>query len=254
MRVLVTGGTGGLGREIALSAERAGHTVRVASRRAAPAEPGIGREWTRMDLASGEGVAAGVAGVDAIVHAASDPRRPREVDVEGTRRLVEAARAARVPHLVYVSIVGVDRIPYAYYRAKLEAERIVAEGGVPFSILRATQFHSFIDMLIAAAARVALAIPLPTSFKVQSVDSGEVADRLVRALDAGPGSRLRDFGGPEMLTLGQMVAAWKRARGVRKPVLPLPLPGARAAAYRQGRNTAPEGERGTLRWEEWLQR
>jgi uncharacterized protein YbjT (DUF2867 family) len=253
MKILLTGGTGTLGREVVRAAEGAGHTVRIASRRARPADTPPGREWARMDVETGEGVAEALAGVDAVVHAASDPRRHAIVDVEGTRRLIAAARAAGTAHLVYVSIVGIDRIPFAYYRSKLAAEQIVAAGGVPHSILRATQFHPFVETMIASAARAPLILPLPAAFRFQSVATDEVAARLVRAVESGPGGRLRDFGGPEVLTMGEMARAWKAVRGGGKPVVPLPLPGPVAAAFRAGWATlGADGERGTLRWKEWL--
>jgi hypothetical protein len=125
--------------------------------------------------------------------------------------------------------------------------------GVPHSILRATQFHSFIATMTVGAARVPLILPLPTTFRFQSVDTGEAGERLVRAAQDGPGGRLPDFGGPEVLTWGEMAAAWKAARGVRRPTVHLPLPGALAAAFRAGKTTLRHGgERGTLRWEDWL--
>ena len=253
MKILLTGGTGGLGRQVVRAAEAAGHTVRIASRRARPADAPAGREWARVDMETGHGVTEAVAGVDAVVHAASDPRRHAAVDVQGTRRLAGAASAAGTPHLVYVSIVGVDEIPFGYYRAKLAAERIVAESGAPYSIVRITQFHSFVDTLLAGLARVPLILPLPTTFRFQSVDTREAAARLLRAVEAGPGGRLPDFGGPEALSWGEMARPWKEARGVRKPTVHLPLPGALAAAFRAGKNTLRHGgERGTLRWEDWL--
>ena len=193
-----------------------------------------------------------VEGVDAVIHAASDPRKPQAVDVAGSRRLVEAAREAGTGHFIYVSIVGVDKIPFGYYRAKAEAERLVAESGAPYSILRATQFHSFVNQLIRSAARVPLVLPLPTDFRVQSVAAEEVAARLVRALDGGPGGRLPDFGGPEVMTLGEAAGKWKEALNVQKPVVNVPLFGGLAAGFRAGHNTVPEGERGTVRWEAWL--
>lgn len=252
MKILITGGTGALGRRVADAAERSGLAVRVGSRRAPGGGAPAGREWARMDLASGEGVREAVAGVDAVVHAASDPRRADVVDVAGTRRLVEAARAAGAPHLVYVSIVGVDRIPLGYYRRKLAAERIVEGAGLAFSILRATQFHGLVERLLSGAARVPLRIPLPTDFRVQSVDPSEVAERLVQVVEAGPAGRLPDLAGPETLTLAEAAAQWKEVRGIRKRVVRLPLPGAAAAAFRAGHNTAPEGERATVSWRSWL--
>jgi uncharacterized protein YbjT (DUF2867 family) len=80
------------------------------------------------DLLAGDGLAGAAAGVGAVVHCGSDPRRPC-VEVDGTRNLIQAVQAAGTPHLVYVSIVGIDRVPYRYYRAKLEAERLIQASG-----------------------------------------------------------------------------------------------------------------------------
>ena len=252
--MLVTGGAGSLGRALVRALERDGHTARVMSRRARPESASAGVEWARADLSTGEGLSAAVERVDAIIHAASDPRRAEAVDVEGTRHLTKAALAAEVAHLVYISIVGVDEIPFGYYRRKLAAEGIIAASGVPFSVLRATQFHSLVDFLLSKAARVPLLMPVPTAFKFRSVDEEEVAAHLNACVAAGPRGRRPDFGGPQLLTLGEMARMWKAARGITKRVVNLPLPGAVAAAFRAGKNTAPEGERGNVGWEEWLAR
>lgn len=252
MTVLVTGGTGFLGREVVDVAARTGYRIRIGSRRPEPEEAETPHQWARMDVATGEGVTAAFAGVDCVIHAATDPKRAGSVDVDGTRLVVAAASAAGVKHLVHVSIVGIDRIPLRYYRAKLLAEEIVADGAVPYSILRATQFHTLVDMLLAAAASIPIVMPVPTDFRVQSVAPIEVAGRLVRAIADGPGGRLRDFGGPEAMTVGEAVRQWRDVRAERKRVMHLSVPGRVAGALRAGMNTAPEGELGTLRWHDWL--
>jgi uncharacterized protein YbjT (DUF2867 family) len=255
MRLLVTGASGVLGREVLLAAQAAGIAVRALTHRAGVHEPGSGTDeeaWVRGDLVTGEGLDGAVRGIDAIVHAASDPRNAEAVDVNGTGRLVDAAARAHVRHLVFVSIVGVDVIPYPYYEKKLAAEQIVAASGVPFSILRATQFHSFLDHMIAGAARVPWVLPLPTHFKVQPVEATEVAERVIRCVRDGPRARVTDFGGPEVLTIREAAQQWLEARHDRRWIVPVPLPGATAAAFRHGRNTAPQGDRGTLTWREWL--
>lgn len=106
--------------------------------------------------------------------------------------------------------------------------------------------------IISAAAHIPLFLPLPTDFQVQSVAAEEVADRLIRALADGPGGRLPDFSGPEVTTLGEAAAQWKAARGVQKPVVRVPLFGGFAAGFRAGHNTVAEGERGSVRWADWL--
>jgi uncharacterized protein YbjT (DUF2867 family) len=256
VRVLVTGGTGGLAREICVVAADRNVTLRLTSRR--PFDPSHATPsalaWIGADLATGRGLAEALRDVDTVIHTASDFTRPDLVDVEGTRRLVMAAREAGVRHLLYVSIVGIDRIPYPYYRAKLAAEQIVVASDVPYSILRATQFHTLIDARLRAAARFPLVMPLPRRFQFQTVDTREVAERLLDVAVNEPQQRLPDFGGPEVLRLGDMANDWRRATGIAKHVLPLPLAGKVASSFRAGRNTAPSGVLGTLTWREWLAR
>jgi uncharacterized protein YbjT (DUF2867 family) len=252
MRILITGGTGPLGQAIVASSQSHGHVLRVQSRRPRPADAATALEWASAELVSGEGLPAAVAGVDVIIHAASDSARPWDVDVTGSRQLAEAACRAGVRHLIYVSIVGIDQMPVPYYRAKLEVEGIVARSGVPYSILRATQFHSFVRHRIESALRVPFVLPLVTSLRFQSVATSEVADRLLGAAASAPGGRLRDFGGPEVLTLGEMAAVWKAVRHSKRLIISLPARGAAAAAYQAGKNTAPDGDRGSIRWRDWL--
>ena len=124
--VLVTGGTGTLGRVVVARLLDAGRDARVASRRP-------GAATAVADLRSGAGVDEAVAGADAMVHCATTSGA---ADVAVTRTLVDAARRADTPHLVFISIVGVDGIPLGYYRAKLAAERVIEDAGLGWTILR----------------------------------------------------------------------------------------------------------------------
>jgi uncharacterized protein YbjT (DUF2867 family) len=255
--VLVTGATGSLGRQLGIALPAAGHGIRVMSRSEEPERPLkpplISKEgWVRADIASGEGLQEALRDVDAVVHAATDPKNAIAVDVKGTKRLVEAALAAKVAHFVYVSIVGIDDIPYAYYKCKQEAERIVRSSGVPYSIARATQFHSLVDALLAKVARVPLVIPLPGGFKLQSVAESEVAEHLAMSLAEEPRGSLFEFGGPEVLACGDMARVWLEVRRLRRTLLNIPLPGPVAAGFRAGRNTTSNNPRGTIGWREWL--
>ena len=252
MKILVTGVTGPLGRTLVHHSASGPHTMCGLSRRAPGSFPDSVCDWRPADLATGEGLKAAVDGVDVVIHAASDPQRADLVDVEGTTRLIAAARDARIRHVIYVSVVGVDRIPYAYYLRKYAAEQITQASGVPFTILRATQFHSFIDLLLTTVARAPLLLPLPARLRVQSVAIGEVAARLLRAVDDGPSGRVLDFGGPEVLALADAARTWARVTGRRKVIFPLPVPGKTSRAFRTGANTAPDGERGVVTWREWL--
>ena len=247
-RVLITGATGVLGRALLRRPAAGGYVVRGTGRGAT----GPGAEWTRANLASGEGVEASVEGVHTIIHAASNPRGDTEsTDVRGTARLVEAARRAGVRHLVYVSIVGIDRVPLPYYRHKLAAEREVSSGRVPWTILRGTQFHDFVDSLLAGMMRYPIGL-VPRDFRSQPVHVDDFADALWERVAAGPVHNAPEIAGPEVLTLGAMADAWKAARGIRKPILRLPVPGPLAAALRRGDSTSPSRAVGGVTWEQWL--
>lgn len=168
--VLVTGGTGTLGRAVVAELRAREQAVRVLSRRPPGSGPaGLeGVDWVTGDLRCGAGLDRAVRDAAIIVHCATDVRRPRR-DVEGTHNLLAAACAAGAPHLVYVSIVGEDRVPLPYYRTKLEVEQLVEASRLPWTVLRATQFHD----LVASALRVLTRPPvvlLPTGTACQPVD------------------------------------------------------------------------------------
>ena len=239
-RVLVTGGRGDLGSRVVQRLREHGHEAVAAGRRG----PIV------LDVRRDEGLDAALEGAEAVVHCATHPagRDAREVEVEGTARVVRAAARAGVAHLVYVSIVGVDRVPYAYYRHKLHAEKVIDRGEVPWSILRATQFFGFVARLLTTPP----VLVAPRGFLLQPVAAEEVADRLVRAVEDGPCGRLRDLGGPEIVEVGELAAALRRTRRLRRPLLRPWLPGRLAAAVRAGGLTCPGGDRGAQIWQSWL--
>ena len=252
MKILVTGATGHLGRDFVRAAAARGHALRLLSRRPAPADSPL--PWVTGDLNTGAGLSAAVEGVQAVVHAASDPHNAASADVEGTHRLARAARNVGVAHFVLVSIVGIDRIPLGYYRHKLAAERRLADSGVPYSILRASQFHYFVDLQLRQLARIPLLLPIPAGFRLQSIGTADVAAELWKVVTGYPVGLLPDLAGPEPMTLTEAARTWVAVRGLRKRIVPLPVPGALAAGFRAGRNTAPDRPQGQETWRAWLER
>ncbi|MFC0532882.1 SDR family oxidoreductase [Phytohabitans kaempferiae] len=243
----MTGASGVLGTAVVPRLERDGHEVRGTSRRPRPG-------WVRADLVTGDGVAEAVAGVDAVVHLASATRYRRiaEIDVGGTRRLVTAAAAAGVRHVVYISIVGIDRIPFPYYRHKLAAEKVVQAGPVPWSILRATQFPQLVDnRFLPPVSRLGVIVADP-AITAQLVDPRDVADRLAALVTSGPSREVEEYGGPEVQSSVEIVRTWLQATGKRRPVLSLRLPGRTAKAMRTGALTTTAEPTGTRTWRDYL--
>ncbi|MFY1573727.1 SDR family oxidoreductase [Verrucosispora sp. WMMD703] len=249
MRVLVTGAGGRLGREALPRLVDAGFEVRATSRRP---RTGSGVRWVVADLTTGEGIAAAVTDVDAVLHLASSPtRQTHQIDVLGTRRLVDAAAGAGVQHLVYVSIVGVDRVPYSYYRHKLAAEQVIADGKVPWTVLRATQFFPFIDEMLRLSSKIGPVIG-DRAVLAQPVDPGEVADKLVELLRAGARGGIVEYGGPEVQRFDEAVRAWRQARGSRRPLLPIRFPGRLGRELRGGGLVTDAQPTGRRTWVDYL--
>ena len=160
-----------------------------------------------------------VQGADVIGHLASRPSRPARVDVAGTMALVDAIRRdGGRPHVVYVSIVGVDRIPRLYCKRKRQAEALVTGSGLPFTIQRATRFHDLVLTGLACAAYApVMAVPAETS--CQPVDAADVADRLAQIVWSGPADGYgADLGGPQVLDAAELARQVPAAMEVRRSV------------------------------------
>ncbi len=260
-RVLVTGGTGMLGRVLVPKLHQAGYSVRVMSRH--PRSENVQREieWAQADVLTGEGLRESVREVDVIIHGASNPigKNMYAVEVEGTRNVLNAARDANISHFIYVSIVGIDRTPHEYYTAKLAAERVVetfssrSAGQRNFSttILRGTQFFELIDFRLQHLARFPIVV-LDPHMKFQPVDVREFSDALVELARKPAQGLLPDFGGPQILGLGEILREWLRAKQLRRFVVNVRAPGKFADACRRGLNTNALQRCGKITWRDWL--
>jgi uncharacterized protein YbjT (DUF2867 family) len=220
-----------------------GYDVRPMSRHARPG-------WRAADLATGAGLAEAVRGADMVVHLASGSGKSRDTDIEGTRRLVAAAQETGVRHLVYVSIVGIERVPVPYYKVKLAAEELVRAGAVPWTILRATQFPELVDRLLTASSKLGVLVE-DRSLVVQPVHVEDVAGRIAQLLAVGPSGDV-EFGGPQALRFEELARAWQGARGSRRPVLPIRVPGRAGRELRAGALTTSAAPAGTHTWADYL--
>lgn len=244
--ILVTGGTGTLGRLVTPLLRAAGHPVRVLSRHGGPAGDGV--EHVTGDLLAGAGIEAALDGVETVLHLAGGPKG----DDRATANLVRAARGAGVRHLVHISVIGADRVPLGYFRAKAGAEQAIAGSGVPWTNLRAAQFH---DLVLSVAQKLAKlpVIPAPGGVRLQPVDARDVAARLVELALAAPAGRVPDLAGPAVYPVAELVRGYLRACGKRRPFLPVRMPGRAGRAYRAGDNLAFDGATtGSRTWEAFL--
>jgi uncharacterized protein YbjT (DUF2867 family) len=260
--VLVTGGTGHLGQDVVRLLKARGDRVRVLARTPGR-DPDV--DWLQGDLSTGAGVCEAVAGARTVVHAATlSPaakrghlrmedffRSPPEVDIDGTRRLLDAAAQAGVEHFLHVSIVGVRQSRFPYSRVKAAAEKVVRTSAVPWSIVPATGFYWLLARMLDSMAKRRI-WPLPSNLEMQPGDSADFAEYVVECVAEGAGGDRAGFGGPETLTLVELAGQYQAARGITRRIVGLRLPG--FALRVGGPQTAPDGRRGETTWAEWLAR
>jgi uncharacterized protein YbjT (DUF2867 family) len=244
LTVGVLGGSGRTGALVMDELARRGHRSVALSRSAPPG--GVG-EHRRVDVRTGEGLAAAMDGLDAVVDALNGEA---DVLVDGARRAYEAATAAEVGHVLVLSAAGATTVSMGYYEVKAAQEAAVAAAGVPWSVLRAAQFHSYVAWQLVSAARrgvlVLMRVPL------EPVDAGEVAAALADRVEAGPSGRVEGFAGPRVERMDRLAREWAAATGIgwRLP-LRVPALGPMRAAARGGLLSA-DPARGSVTFADWL--
>lgn len=251
MRVLVTGASGRLGTHVTRSLRLAGISVTGTSRQPRSAD---GVEWLEADVTTGRGLEEALQGVDVVVHLASAPYRRSytdKVELDGTSHVLEAARRTGVGHILYTSIVGADHVPWGYFRTKVQAERLIQASPVPWSILRATQFHEFLDAALSAVSRTRLLVA-DRNIAVQPVDVRDLSRHICDVIERGPSWRIEEFGGPAVLSMDQAVRRWRDVRRLRRPVIPLRLPGKTGRGFRAGLLTTAAQPTGQISWDRYV--
>ncbi|WP_433060905.1 SDR family oxidoreductase [Dactylosporangium sp. CS-033363] len=253
--ILVTGGTGTLGRLLLPHLREAGRPIRILTRQR-PAEPEPGVEYALGDLAANEHVAEAVDGTATIVHCAGSAKGD---DVKAANLLREAARAG-VKHVVFISVVGAERVPvrsaldrsaFGYFGAKRAAEVLVSESGIPWTILRASQFHELTLATIAQMAKLPV-VPVPAGVRFQPIDGAEVAARLGELALGEPAGLVPDLAGPRAYGFDELVRSYLRAANKRRPIVRMPMGGGAYRAIRDGANLAPDRAVGRRTWEDYL--
>ncbi|AEF36746.1 MULTISPECIES: SDR family oxidoreductase [Mycolicibacter] len=210
MKITVTGASGQIGSKVVALLAAAGHEPVAASRD------------TGADVLTGQGLAEALSGADVLVDVVNSPDFDDDPVMDfftrSTTNQVAAARKADVSHYVALSIVGCDGLPDSgYMRAKVAQERIITESGLPYTIVRATQFHEFADA-ITTSLTVDGVVRAPEGL-IQPIAGAEVAAAVAKAAQAAPVDGIIDVGGPEKMTFAELAAAALTHRGETLPIV-----------------------------------
>ncbi len=245
--LLVTGGTGTIGSAVVPMLRAADRTVRILSRH--PGEDRDGIQHVAGDTVAGRGLAEALNGVEVVLHLAGGAKG----DDTAAHNVAAAARRAGVRHLILISVIGADRMPIGYFRAKAAAEQAIAASGVPWTVLRVAQLHEFVLPVVRGLMRLPVLLT-PGGLRFEPVHVDEVAARLTELALGSPVGQTPDLAGPEVLTIRELADTYAEALGKRQRAgLPVRIPGATGRAYRAADNLAGESaRRGERSWQEFL--
>ncbi len=140
---------------------------------------------------------------------------------------------------------------FGYFAAKRAAEQVVADSGLPWTTLRATQFHDLTLTTVRQMAKLPI-VPVPAGVRFQPIDADEVAARLVELTLGPPSGLVPDLAGPRVYEMAELVRSFLRASHRHRLILPIRLPGQAARAIRAGANLAPDRAVGRRTWEDFL--
>jgi uncharacterized protein YbjT (DUF2867 family) len=245
MKVAVAGGTGVVGR------------LTVEALRSGGDEPVVLARSTGVELVSGRGLAHALAGTEAVIDVSNIASTRGSVVTEffeaASRNLTRAATEAGVRHIVALSIIGVDRVPFGYYRGKLHQEQVLAAEAtgspVTVSILRAAQFHEFPGQYLARSSGRFAVVP---KWRTQPVAAREVATALA-ALATGAPVATSELAGPREENMADLMRQLLAARGERRRIIEVRVPGAAGRAMATGGGLPGPGVTlGTRTFAEWL--
>lgn len=250
--LLLTGGTGQLGKMLLNELSLQHFAIDVLTR---------GKEFAsnsaikpvNADLTDYTSLADALAhDYDVVVHCASNPRESDMVDVEGTQNLLRAIGNRNVKNFIYISIVGVDKTPYRYYQHKLRAEESIINSGIPYTILRITQFHDFVLNRILDVRDENDVILVPGGLKFQSIDLADVCKRIDQLIQIGAGDSIQQIGGPEILKIEDIVQDYQKIFTSTKSIRSTSTLNDFQKLFTTGINLCPDHKWGTTTWRDYL--
>ncbi|MEP6627035.1 MAG: SDR family oxidoreductase [Ginsengibacter sp.] len=224
-QILITGASGLLGQAICKTLDRRSiHYIKTSRRK-----NDISEKTIYMDLSSGEGIREAIKGKTVILHLASDKGHP-DNDVDGTRLMLNhIIQDGLNPHFIFISVVGTNLIAMPYFKQKYRTEQLIIKSGIPFSILRATQFYEYIDQVLWQLLKFPIGL-IPKKILVQPIDKDLVAEELVRMIFRNPTKGIAEIGGKGIVTFDEMAKRWVAKYRKQRIIWNIPLWG------RLGRN------------------
>lgn len=248
-RILVTGSTGVLGRAVCevLDSNSAAYTG--SSRQ----KEKLKKNSKLLDMSTGEGLPEILDGVRTILHLASDKTKP-DNDVKGMRLILSKIKELKTqPHFVYISIVGTDLLDLPYFREKLAAELLLKSSGIPFTILRATQFYEYLDQVFNSMLKYGIGL-LPKKAPIQPIDVRVVSERLFEIIKHDPTNTIEEIGGKTTFKLERAIDRWLAAQNRGAVILDIPAWGKALKNLRDGALVSPQPTCKGISWEDWLER
>ena len=244
MKIVVIGGSGLIGSKLVGRLRQNGHEVVAASPRSG------------VNALTGEGLAEALAGAQVVVDVANSPSFEDKAVLEffetSSRNLFAAEAAAGVGHHVALSVVGTERLlESGYFRAKMAQENLIKSSGIPYTIVRATQFFEFVGW-IAQSGTVGQAVRLPPAL-IQPISSDDVAAAMADVAVTAPVNGMVEVGGPEAMLLTDLIGRFLRATGDTREVISDDLARYPGAKLSERSLTPDDGARiGPMRYEDWL--
>lgn len=242
--IAIIGGSGQVGRVLARELTDRGNQVRIVSRSPRHGGAPARYEWATVNYKTGDGLSDALTGCDAAVFVVGGLKEAPVIAA------ALAASPANLP-VVYLSIVGIDQLPMAYYRAKMAAENVIRGSAHPWTILRATQFHSLVWRLLFELAKIPGVMPVPR-LHVQPVAVIDVARRLADLVQGQPLGDIDELGGPEIFELGELAQQYLQSRGKKRRIVRFTVPGKLKAGFAAGANLAPNNAAGTGTYSQYM--
>lgn len=251
--VLITGGTGTLGQELNKQLIEKGYVVNILSSKEKP-DIAFFTNIIQGDLTDPASLKEAVESAEIIIHCASNPRNAQVVDIEGTKNLLSLLDTNTCKHFIYVSIAGVDKSDYPYYQTKYAVEKLIEASGIPYSILRATQFHDLVLYRIIQVFDQGIGMPIqiPANMQFQSIDKTDAAASIVDLVTNPPTYSVTTIGGPEVLSLETMIQIYYAQSGRSEEIEYIEPSLAFHQVFTTGINLCSEHAIGGITWAEYL--